>query len=163
MKTIVFENSPNETFNIMQEDERYIICSRIYTVEESKQEAEQWDKDLESKLKEHWEELDELEKLKWDDGFDFWSINCINALKIEREIQYLEIGERPTEYEKDTQCYTIVDKQGKIRGVDNYYNKFNYLDNKECKQALKELNAGKLEISRRNKINLVKYKIAEVK
>ena len=36
MKTIIFENSLNETFNIMQEDERYIVCSRIYTVKESK-------------------------------------------------------------------------------------------------------------------------------
>ena len=163
MKTIVFEDSPKETFNIMQEDERYIICSRIYTVEESKQEAEQWDKDLESKLKEHWEELDELEKLKWDDDFDFWSGDSTEAFNKEQEIKYLELGERPTEYEEDTQCYTIVDKKEKIRGADNHYTKFNYLDSEECKQALKELNAGKLEISRRNKINLVKYKIAEVK
>ena len=163
MKTIVFENSLNETFNVMAEDERYIICSRIYTVEESKQEAEQWDKDLESKLKEHWEELDRLEKLKWDSDFEFWSGDSIEAFNKEQEIKYLELGERPTEYEEDTQCYTIVDKKEKIRGADNHYTKFNYLDSEECKQALKELNAGKLEISRRNKINLVKYKIAEVK
>ena len=163
MKTIVFENSLNETFNVMAEDERYIICSRIYKVEESKQEAEQWDKDLESKLKEHFEELIESEKENWNNNFEFWSINCINALKIEQEIKYLELGERPTEYEEDTQCYTIVDKKEKIRGADNYYTKFNYLDSKECKQALVELNNGKLEISRRNKVNLSEYKINEVK
>ena len=163
MKTIVFENSLNETFNVMAEDERYIICSRVYTVKESKEEAEKWDKDLESKLKEHWEELDGLEKLKWDSDFEFWSGDSIKAFNKEREIKYLERGERPTEYEEDTQCYTIVDKKEKIRGADNYYGKFNYLNKKECKQALKELNNGKLEISRRNKVNLSEYKINEIK
>lgn len=163
MKTIIFENSLNETFNIMQEDERYIICSRIYTVKESKEEAEQWDKDLESKLKEHFEELIESEKENWNNNFEFWSLNCINALKIEQEIKYLELGERPTEYEEDAQCYTIVDKKEKIRGADNYYGKFNYLNKKECIQALKELNNGKLEISRRNKVDLSEYKINEIK
>jgi len=141
-------------YNVMIEDERYIICSRIYTVKESKEEAEQWDKNLESKLKEHWEELDELEKLKWDGNFDFWSGDSTEAFNKEQEIKYLELGERPTEYEEDTQCYTLVDKKEKIRGADNHYTKFNYLDSEECKQALIELNNGQLEISRRNKIEL---------
>lgn len=153
MKEIKFKTD-NKPYNIMAEDERYIICSRVYSVQESKEEAEQWDKDLESKLKEHWEELNELEKLKWDDDFEYWSGDSKEAFNREKEIKYLELGERPAEYEEDTQCYTIVDKKEKIRGADNHYAKFNYLDSKECKQALKELNNGKLEISRRNKIKL---------
>ena len=56
-----------------------------------------------------------------------------------------------------------ADKKEKIRGADNYYAKFNYLDSKECKQALIELSNGQLEISRRNKVNLSEYKINEIK
>lgn len=152
-REIKFQND-TKPYNVMAEDDRYVICSRIYTVKESKEEAEQWDKDLESKLKEHWEELDGLEKLKWDDNFDFWVGDSTEAFNKEQEIKYLELGERPTEYQEDTQCYTIVDKKEKIRGADNHYTKFNYLDSEECKQALIELNNGQLEISRRNKIEL---------
>jgi len=108
MKTIKFLND-SKPYNIMAENERYIICSRIYSVQESKEEATQWDKDLESKLKEHWEELDGLEKLKWFNDFDFWVGDSDKAFKLEQEIKYLELGERPTEYEEDTQCYTIVE------------------------------------------------------
>lgn len=153
MKQIKFIND-TKPYNVMVEDERYTICSRIYTVQESKEGAEQWDKDLDSRLKEHWEELDWFEKLKWEDNFDFWLDDSAEAFIKEKEITYLELGERPREYEEDTQCYTIIDKKEKIRGADNCYNKFNYLDIEECKQALAQLNKGELEISRRNSIDL---------
>lgn len=144
----------------MVEDERYIICSRVYTVQESKEEAEQWDKDLDSRLKEVWEELSELEKSEWDNDFDYWSGDSNKAYEFEQEIKYIELEERPREYEEDTQCYTIIDKKEKIRGADNCYNKFNYLDIEECKQALVQLNKGELEISRRNSIDLdIEYTI----
>lgn len=63
------------------------------------------------------------------------------------------------EFDDDVQCYTIVDKINKIRGADNYYTKFNYLDMTECKEALTELYNEDMEISRRNRIVLSEYEI----
>ncbi|MCT7643881.1 hypothetical protein [Aliarcobacter butzleri] len=160
MKKIKFIND-SKPYNVMVEDERFMVCSRVYTIQESIEEAKEWDKNLESKLKEHWEDLDLSEKEKWNDDFEYWSGESDEAFNKEQQIKYLELGERPTEYKEDTQCYTIVDKKEKVRSSDNYYNKFNYLDKKECEQALEELNNGELEISRRNKIELDIEKILE--
>lgn len=166
MKTIVFDDSPNETFNIMVEDNRFMICSRIYTIQESTDEAKKYDDELEEFL---------------EDGFHFsekyteYELYEDSSEYTEKEREFSHIrGERPVEYNEDTQCYTIVDKKLKIRGADNYGNKYNYLNIMECEMALKELNtpeekmedgtvyAWQLEISRRNRVELSDYKISEI-
>lgn len=59
---------------------------------------------------------------------------------------------------KKTFFYTIVDLERNIRGADNYYTKFDYMDPKELKQAMIELMNGKLEIGR----NRVPLKFEEI-
>lgn len=51
---------------------------------------------------------------------------------------------------KRTFMYSIIDLKKNIRGADNCYCKFQYDDLEECKEALKELNSGDIEISYRN-------------
>lgn len=90
MKQIKFIND-NKPYNIMVEDDRYMICSRIYSVGESIEEAKEWDNLLDSKLKEYWEELDELEKEKWDNDFTYWIGDSNEAFNKEQEIKYIKL------------------------------------------------------------------------
>lgn len=151
MKEIKFLND-DKTYNIMVEDDRYMICSRVYTVEERQLEQNYWNSDLDDFLKLFWKSKSDEERELYLDNFDYWedSSECDEL----RDAFIYENGEQPESINEDLQCYTIVDKLLEIRGSDNYYNKFNYLDKKECEQALKELNNGKLEISSRNRIEL---------
>ncbi|MFY4844628.1 hypothetical protein ACOTVP_08825 [Aliarcobacter butzleri] len=151
MREIKFIND-NKPYNIMVEDERFMICSRVYTTKEREQEQEDWDLELEELYKIVWKSKTKKEKKDYFSNFDYWQ-DSKEADKIREEYIY-ENGEQPERISEDMQCYTIVDKKLKIRGSDNYYNKFNYLDINECKKALKELNIGKLKISNRNRIQL---------
>lgn len=55
---------------------------------------------------------------------------------------------------KKTFMYVIVDFKNCIRGADNWYCKFNYANPIEAAEALKELEAGIMEVSRRNFVQL---------
>jgi hypothetical protein len=55
---------------------------------------------------------------------------------------------------KKTYLYTILDFKLGIRGSDNYRCKFDYQKESECLEAINELHSGKLEISRRNTVQL---------
>ena len=158
MKTIVFSDNPSETFNIMAEDDRFMVCSRVYTAIESKEEATKWDKgrlahlDAEFEAQQVFSDRDEWE----------WSDHCAEC----SSDYHYDNGERPVEYDKDTQCYTIVDIQEKIRGADNYYTRFNYLDKTECEEALEYLHLGQDMYQQdsfgigRNRVPLGDYTIA---
>lgn len=151
MREVKFIND-NKHYNVMLEDKRFMICSRVYTVKEREQEQEDWGLALEELYKIVWNSKTKKEKKDYFSNFDYWQ-DSKESDKIREEYIY-ENGERPESINEDLQCYTIVDKKLKIRGPDNYYNKFNYLDINECKKALKELNNGKLKISSRNRIQL---------
>lgn len=138
MSKITFKDT-GETFEVMAQDERYIICQRLYTVAESKREAKEWDVDIAELKKGLTEEEIEAEFIFSDDHHD--------------------LGVRPSELDKDTFCYTIVDLHVKKRAPDNYHCKFNYDDKEECKQALLELHSGEMELSRRNSIDLSEFTI----
>jgi hypothetical protein len=125
-RTIQFEDT-NETFNIMLEDEIFIICSRFYTVDESKKNAKEWDNLLQEFLEEN--------------NIDTCGEYSNKYFEYKQKFMKKE-GERPTELDEDTQCYTIVNKKEQIRVADNYYNRYNYLDIDECQEALKELHKG---------------------
>jgi len=155
MNTIVFEDT-KETFNIMARDNRYLVCSRIYTVDESYEACCEYDKGLRKSVEFYYSVQDECND--FEDYFD-----TKDYLKCLRDYE-ADNGNRPIEYEEDTQCYTLVDLQDKIRGADNFYNKYNYLDQKECDQALLELNRkdeNDLCISRRNRLALGKFEICQ--
>ena len=164
MKSIVFSDSPDELFNIMAKDDRFMICSRIYTVAESTKEAKRWDHDKENYLVNIFEtEVDN------EVDYDDWRHETGQSLVHEQNFSY-DNGERPVELDDNSFCYVIVDLVEKIRGADNFYGKFNYLDTDECIEAIGELNTikikhndlyteYKLQISRRNRIDLMDYKI----
>jgi hypothetical protein len=141
MTTITFKDT-KETFEIMAQDNRYLICQRPYTVAESKKEAKKWDDDIaELKIGLTDEEIED-EFLYCDDHY--------------------ELGVRPQDFDEDTFCYTIVDLQTKKRAPDNYYGKFNYDKKEECEIALAELNNGEMELSRRNSVELSEYEIKNI-
>ena len=162
MQQIIFNDSPEETFNIMAYDDRFMVCSRIYTIAEAKIECDIWDTKLEDYLKDCWNDLEDKSKFE---NFDDWRYEKDCGFKHQQIFTYQIESERPCEPDEDTQCYTLVDKEKNIRGADNFYNKFNYLDESECRKALKELktpngmNGYELEISRRNRIDAGDYKI----
>lgn len=94
----------------------------------------------------------------------------METLEIERD--YIrDNGECPDDIKENTFAYTIVDLKEKMRGADNYYCKFNYLDKEECIEAIVELNTienswevnetmyyeYKMEISKRNRVELSRY------
>lgn len=60
-----------------------------------------------------------------------------------------------------TFLYCIVNLKEGVRGPDDHWTKFNYSDFLDAKQALIELNTGKLEVSyrRRAVLNIGTYKI----
>ena len=134
-------------YNIMIKSDRYIICSRWYTIKESELEAENWDLEFDEYCKNHIANSDNYDNIE-----DFQYTKEYYRVKV--NFERYEQGERPEEVSEDTQCYTIIDLKNKIRGADNYYNKFNYLNYDECITALDELESGEMEISRRNRIDL---------
>ena len=123
MKIIVFEDK--EKFEVMAEDNRFLICQRLYTVEESNEELKKWNDDKQEVLKEEWTNLNNKEKEKWDDDFDYWDDESKEAEEI-REWYKDENREQPESINENTFTYTIVDLKENIRGADNYYCKFDY-------------------------------------
>ena len=145
---IEFEDE-NKPYTIMAMDERYLICVRPYTIKESKEDVEKWNKDYMDYINQ-WDTEGESEEQLEINGRPFLQEN----------------GNCPEELDEDTFCYTIVDLQEQIRGADNYYCKFNYDKVEECEAALVELNTTTemslgtpceekmLKISRRNRVDL---------
>ena len=158
MKTIAFKDT-DEIFNVMAEDERYIIGVRPYTIQERDGEIKEWSDELNRVLKEDYED-GEYEFDTFDDYYD-----CSVADEVRADFQR-ENGECPEELSEDTFAYTIVDLVEKIRGADNYGCKFDYDKKEECEKALKELNTitdiskdtpcpeCEMKISHRNKVEL---------
>ena len=169
MKTITFKDT-SETFEIMAQDERYIICQRPYIVAERALEIKKYDNGLEEALRQQFKDVAE----EWDYDYDEF---CDDDTEYDNVYDYYqdENGDQPEPLSEDTFCYTIVDLQEKKRGPDNYYCKFNYNQKEECEEALKELNAVtkeskgtpceeyKMCLSRRNSIELSEYGIKDVK
>jgi len=118
---IRFEDT-EEAFEIKAMCDRYLICVRPYTVEESQSEKDKWNEGLN-------EILDELDNEEYEEESE----------SIERDYVY-ENGEYPCVISEDTFAYTIVDLKDNIRGADNYYCKFDYNIKEECEKAIKELN-----------------------
>ncbi len=141
---IRFEDT-EEVFEIKAMCDRYLICVRPYTIEESQSEKDKWVKGL-------FEILDEYE----DDE---------DVEEVERDYIYNN-GDCPCVIDEDTFAYTIVDLKDNIRGADNYYCKFDYDIKEECEKAIKELNTithgcengnykeYAMEISHRNRVPL---------
>ena len=141
---IRFEDT-EEVFEIKAMCDRYLICVRPYTIEESQSEKDKWVKGL-------FEILDEYD----DDE---------NVEDVERDYIY-DNGDCPCVISEDTFAYTIVDLKDNIRGADNYYCKFDYDVQEECEKAIKELNTithgcengnykeYAMEISHRNRVPL---------
>ena len=159
MKTITFMDT-DEIFNVMAEDERYIIAVRPYTIQERDSEIKEWNKTIEEALKEEWES-------DTKQCFDYEEF-CEDSVIAENLREYVidEIGRCPEELSEDTFAYTIIDLVEKIRGADNYGCKFDYDKKEECEKALKELNTitdiskdtpcpeCEMKISHRNKVEL---------
>lgn len=154
MSTITFKDT-GETFEIMAHDERYIICQRPYTVQERDSEIKEWSDSLQNQLTEEYDADN-----RGYDSLDNFLEYCLEVEEIEQNHRQ-ENGSCPEEIEKDTFCYTIVDLQTKKRAPDNYYCKFNYDKKEECEIALKELNSGEMQLSRRRSIELSEYEIKE--
>jgi len=167
MSTITFKDT-NETFEIMAQDKRYLICQRPYTVAERALEIKKHDEGFEEALKEEFETVAKHFNYDYDEF-------CDDDDQRDRiwDNYSDECGEQPEPLSEDTFCYTIVDLQEKKRAPDNYYCKFNYDKKEECKKALKELNTitkeskgtpceeYEMQLSRRRSIELSEYEIKE--
>ncbi len=137
-----------EIFILKAMSDRYLIGVRDYTMEERRKEISKWDREFDDILKEEYE-------IQKDEYFDFdeFCDDSKEYFDLLNEYRY-ENGDQPEPLSEDTFCYTIIDLKEKERGGDNYYCKFDYSDENECKKAIKELESGDVEISRRNKIEL---------
>jgi len=148
MKTIAFKDT-DEVFNVMAEDKRYIIASRLYTIAERNSEIKEWSDGLNRMLEEEHENYN-----RGFDAFNDFFEDCSEILELEQQYRY-DNGDCPQELLEDTFCYTIIDLNQNIRSDDNYiFTPFDYSKKEDCEKALAELNSGAMELSRRNKVDL---------
>jgi hypothetical protein len=55
---------------------------------------------------------------------------------------------------KKTCLYTIIDLERMVRGADNFGGRYDYMDQNEIDQCLKDLESGDTEVSYRNYVSL---------
>lgn len=155
MKTITFKDT-DETFEIMTQDERYIICQRPYTVAERDSEIKEWSDELNQNL-----DAEYIDDSRGFNTFDDFYEDCLEVEDIEREHRY-QYGDCPEALSEDTIYYTVVDLQEQKRGDDSYvFSPHDYSKKQDCEEALLDLNDGEMELSRRNSIELSEYEIKE--